>query len=363
MIYNESFPQNVWVYGTGNFARNAIEHLVSLGIKIMGVIDHRNVGSEMSTDVGDFLVMPVSDIGQKDNLSIVLGIHNPYVNLKQVVKQLETTISNSTFISPVELFSFFSHSGFNMDNFWLTTNSQTFKASSSAITNFRNILGDEQSIELYDQILQYRRRGEISEIPSALPLSEQYLADDLCCPPVKIRMIDLGACQGENLEYFIQSNREFEKSYFFEPDVKNLKVLQNRIQELNLKFVECLPLGAWSQTTTLRFAAEGNTASSLNQSGSLEIEVVAIDDFVPVDYDVNFIKMDIEGAEIEALFGMKNLINRCKPHLAISVYHKPADLWEIGSYLLETYPDQYNFYLRLYGEQTFETVLYAVPKG
>ena len=363
MIYNKSFPQSVWVYGTGNFARNAIEKLVSLGINIMGVIDHKNIGLEMSTGVGDFLVMPVSDIEQKDDLSIVLGIHNPYVNLKQVVKQLETTISNSTFISPVELFGFFSHSGFNMDNFWLTTNSDILEASSNSIISFRNNLGDAQSVELYDQILRYRRRGDIAEIPSALPLSEQYLADDLSCPPMKLRMIDLGACQGENLEYFIQSGREFEKSFFFEPDVNNLKVLQKRMQELDLKFMECLPLGAWSQSTTLRFAAEGNTASSLNQSGSIEIKVVAIDDFISEDYDVNFIKMDIEGAEIEALFGMKKLINRCKPNLAISVYHKPADLWEIGSYLLETYPKQYDFYLRLYGEQTFETVLYAVPKG
>ena len=73
--------------------------------------------------------------------------------------------------------------------------------------------------------------------------------------------------------------------------------------------------------------------------------------------------MDIEGAEYEALLGLESVLLRDKPHLAISVYHKPDDMWKIGLWLKSLFGDTYNFYLRTYNFQTFDTVLYAVPVG
>lgn len=88
------------------------------------------------------------------------------------------------------------------------------------------------------------------------------------------------------------------------------------------------------------------------------IEVAAVDD-VLWDKDVTFIKMDIEGAELEALKGAGLTIQRCKPKLAICVYHKPEDIWEIPNLILDYYPD-YKLYLRHYSLHFGETVLYAV---
>ena len=72
-----------------------------------------------------------------------------------------------------------------------------------------------------------------------------------------------------------------------------------------------------------------------------------------------FIKMDIEGSEINALKGGANTIKKYRPRLAISVYHKPEDIIEILSYILELCED-YKFYLRAYEYNEAGVVLYAI---
>ncbi len=69
--------------------------------------------------------------------------------------------------------------------------------------------------------------------------------------------------------------------------------------------------------------------------------------------------MDIEGAELEALQGAKNTIQRFLPKLAICIYHKPKDIIEIPLYIKKIAP-RYNLYLRHYSNFHSETVLYAV---
>jgi len=77
------------------------------------------------------------------------------------------------------------------------------------------------------------------------------------------------------------------------------------------------------------------------------------------DEPVTYIKMDIEGAELNALKGAANTIKKNKPRLAICVYHKPEDILEIPVFLSELVPS-YQFYLRHHSQYYIETVLYAV---
>ncbi len=73
---------------------------------------------------------------------------------------------------------------------------------------------------------------------------------------------------------------------------------------------------------------------------------------------VTFIKMDIEGAEYDALCGARKIIASQKPKLAICVYHKAEDIIEIPRLILDINPD-YKFALRHYSLFDTETVLYA----
>lgn len=74
---------------------------------------------------------------------------------------------------------------------------------------------------------------------------------------------------------------------------------------------------------------------------------------------VSFIKMDIEGSELEAIKGCKEHIKRDKPILAICVYHKPEDIVDIPLYILSLRSD-YRFMMRHYSTKNSETVLYAI---
>ncbi len=99
-------------------------------------------------------------------------------------------------------------------------------------------------------------------------------------------------------------------------------------------------------------------AYSNNENKHTEkIETLKIDSAAS-DIKVGLIKMDIEGAEMLALKGACKTIQRCKPLLAICVYHKSGDTLDSMEYLHEPVPE-YRFWLRHYAEDASETVLYA----
>ena len=72
------------------------------------------------------------------------------------------------------------------------------------------------------------------------------------------------------------------------------------------------------------------------------------------------LKLDIEGAEAAALRGMAGHLAR-RPLLAVSAYHRPADLWELPELIAELYPRPV-LRLRQHGHHAFDTVLYATPE-
>lgn len=96
---------------------------------------------------------------------------------------------------------------------------------------------------------------------------------------------------------------------------------------------------------------------AIDENGGVAIETISIDELLDGS-EASYIKMDIEGAEYEALLGASKTIEKFRPKLAISIYHKEDDLWKLPYYLMKNYPF-YRFYIRHYTDITTETVLYA----
>ena len=105
------------------------------------------------------------------------------------------------------------------------------------------------------------------------------------------------------------------------------------------------------------FYSDVVSASAITAEG-IPGEIVRMSDHLK-DEDVTFIKMDIEGAERDALTGAAELIRRCRPELAICVYHAISDLWEIPLMIHDIEPS-YRLYMRHHTPLIYETVCYAV---
>lgn len=95
----------------------------------------------------------------------------------------------------------------------------------------------------------------------------------------------------------------------------------------------------------------------MDADDGLVVRIVRLDDIL-IGKKVDFISMDLEGYEINALKGAKGIINSYFPNLGISVYHRIPDLWKIISQI-KTMNSNYQFYLRNYTGYAYETILYC----
>lgn len=173
--------------------------------------------------------------------------------------------------------------------------------------------------------------------------------------------VDAGCFDGATTKQFFEWCSGKGYSYCLEPDGQNITSIRENLDG-SQKF-EIIDKALWSRTTVLSMNVKGNCATSIveqdDQDSLQKIKAVALDDFLQ-DKEVTFIKMDIEGAETEALRGAEKIITGQKPRLAISIYHKPEDIWTIPQIILDYNPD-YRLYLRHYSFADYDTVLYAIP--
>jgi FkbM family methyltransferase len=123
-----------------------------------------------------------------------------------------------------------------------------------------------------------------------------------------------------------------------EPDPVNLECLRrNFSQEISDGRVIVVPKGVWSkeQMITLYTSASNSGSNTMiadrissRDSGKFEVPVTTLDKIVQELHlpRVDFIKMDIEGAEREALRGASGTLARDFPRLMLDSYHLPDDM-------------------------------------
>ncbi len=189
-------------------------------------------------------------------------------------------------------------------------------------------------------------------------VSEQYLDTDVGKDWYKEVFVDMGCWDGAtSIRFAKHVGKNLKKVIAFEPDITRIDICGQNMAGEGLNF-ELVNKGAWSKEEVVMFTIEDDNKEMLRQSaeGKLSIYMTSLD--ILTDERVTFIKMDIEGAEIEAIKGCKQHIQRDKPILAICVYHKPEDIIAIPQLLIE-YNNQYRFKLRHYTPRATETVLYA----
>jgi FkbM family methyltransferase len=168
--------------------------------------------------------------------------------------------------------------------------------------------------------------------------------------------VDCGAADGDTATAFMAQWKQWRSITAFEPDVKNFEKLQLCIQGTsNIR----MHRRAVSDTEGwMNFTPDVDNSSRLAKDGNYSVRVSTLDG-MKLDRPT-YIKMDIEGAELEALWGARNLLREQSPVLAICAYHTSDHLWQIPLLIHAIQPD-YKLFFRRYGEGAFELVWYAVP--
>lgn len=191
---------------------------------------------------------------------------------------------------------------------------------------------------------------------------EQYFNPDFMTFEEEEVFVDAGCCDLSSSVRLKGHCKELKRVYAFEPDPHNYdKCEMAAKQHFHDGVVEIIRKGTWSENKTISFNASANGQSHISESGETSIEVTTIDEAIAPGEKVTFIKMDVEGAELESLKGGKNTIKACKPKLAICIYHWDEDMYKIPLYIKELVPE-YKLYVRHHSNGASETVLYAMPR-
>ena len=239
----------------------------------------------------------------------------------------------------------------------------TFRQHTEELRKLFYLWTDDDSRREYLAQLRFRMRLDFDGLAS--PVShKQYFPDDLYSILPEDVFVDCGAFDGDTIQDFLQHQNNFYGTIFaFEPDQINFQKLQECISTLpepirKKMIAKRVPVGTCGQK--VRFMSTGTVSSRVTELGEIEMNCVCIDQET-LDCTPSFIKMDIEGAEIDALNGAREAIQLSRPILAICVYHKPDHIWRIPL-LISTFVDGYSFFLRPHDEEGWDLVCYAVPR-
>lgn len=220
-----------------------------------------------------------------------------------------------------------------------------------------NRVADEKSRKLVESIVEKRQTG-FFDYTDLQERGSEYFIDEFFRKEEREVFIDGGGYDGDTIEEFIEwTKNRYKKIYSFEPQKDKAEIIRNKLWRYDGK-VELFEKGLYDSATELSFC-DGNAILSgkIGEEGaSSKIQTIDIDS--AIKEKVTFIKMDIEGAELKALYGAAQTIRRDKPKLAICVYHKPEDMWQIPHYIDSLVPE-YKFYIRHFGMRWAGTILYC----
>lgn len=244
------------------------------------------------------------------------------------------------------------------------TNNSIIKSDCIKIKNF-----SDWSLNLYDlKSLGYNVK--INYITMGIVTTfgiEQYRYKPLNISPKNGDVIlDCGGCWGDTALYFA-NKAENTKVFSFEFIPSNIELFKQNLALNSAQQIEIVERPVWIKSDEVFHAIDKGPASTLSNESSkdsIEIRTISIDDFSENKSleKVNFIKMDIEGAELNALKGAEKTLKKFRPTLAIAVYHSPNDFSEIPAYI-DSLKLNYKFYLGHYTPFSAETVLFATVEN
>ncbi|MBQ8605753.1 MAG: FkbM family methyltransferase [Clostridia bacterium] len=313
----------IYLYGMGNGADKIINTLDTMGIAVSGVFV--SDGFVRDKTFHGFKLQSYSDVKNKHENFIVLVSFG--TSLNDVISNIKRIGSEQTLFAPD--LPVFGDGLFTLD--FCRQNAERIKC-------VYNALADDISKTTFEKLIRYKITGDVSFLFDCETRPDEPFKNFLNLRPDSV-FVDLGAYRGDTLAEFIKNVGGFKKAYAVEPDKKTFEKLKKAVPEN----VFCINAAASDREGVSYFEMQSGRGSHLSGKG-IEIPCVSVDSLFCKE-SVDYIKMDVEGAESKAITGSVKTIQSCKPKLCIAAYHRAYDLIDIPEQILEIRPD-YKMYLR-----------------
>lgn len=347
---NES--KKLVIFGLGDFAKLCEKALKKKNYSIHGfLVTTKTIDSYNGTNVFDL------DEFIGEDTQVIVGVFNrehPYATISEAVKSKGCV----DILFPWDIYiTLRDDLG---QQYWLSEPEFLYK-NLDKIKKIYNVLGDDLSRSTLLNIVTFRMGFNLDY--SLFKTNDKQYFNQLTLEPFNnsaINYVDGGAFDGANYLELIKL-RNVGDAYLFEPDMKNMSKLKENLSEVKSPH-SLMPLALSDKCKILSFFSGKGESSHIDSFGKgVKIVGVALDDLL-IGAELNFLKLDVEGSEADALKGAKIIINKSNPVIALSAYHKPQDLWELPNLILSISPN-YTFYFRQHYFNSFDLVLYAIPKN
>lgn len=368
-IYNECMStdecksilhdRDIYIYGCGNAGTTLTKRLQNAGYVIQGFIDNGQ-GKSKGTYEG-------IQIYRTEELYKVIEKEKPMVIIvalfsMHIYPQIKSSLEN-VFGLQAEIYYFTEfrklETIFNTDlepafSAFMGENPEQLVLEKEKIISVYDVLEDDESKSLYCELLEFYLGKKFVDF-TLLPFEEHYFAYDIYSINEEEVFVDCGAYDGDTLEIFIKNqDNKFKKYIAIEADEINCTKIQQKIDDNR---VSVLNHFIADDNYVINFESTGTSYGMGGANGS-SVMTKTLDELTYSDAPT-FIKVNLEGYDLDAIRGASTIIKEYKPIVSVQGHHKSNHFWEIIE-TLKAMADDYKFYLRNYGG-IIEYTFYAIP--
>jgi len=331
------------LFGAGNAGQIALKELCQRDIGVAAFCD--NDKSKWGTEVAGIPCCSPEELGRFKNPFVLVA---PIAYYTEIANQLQSLGVAHVFADAISVFS---------NRHELQKIYDTY-------------LSDDRSKHVFSALL-------LAKLYGSYAYSTEVYEDCFYYAPASFKflnpfdvIVDCGAFVGDTIQEIIErrNGNGFTRIHAFEPGERQYKALTARVARLKEEWaladdqIQCVKAGLGVETQKAYLNIVDPRQLNISEISSDEtenpIDIISLDEyFAEKDDKVSFIKADIEGSEMYMLQGAKNVIQKYKPNIALSLYHKWEDFFVIPQYIKSLVPE-YKFYIRHHGHLLSETVGY-----
>lgn len=337
-LFISSSKVKKYILGINKLGKSILKH-----IEVDGIIDDftRIQSSRRKKNI-----LRIEDV-PKDSIILSVSTGSP-LEVKEKLDELGYTHFN--------YLSFFRYSQFDLaEPPFILDFKNNFLENQSKYEDVYNLLADNKSKEVFEKVLNFKMTFDFEFMKGFTNNhEEQYFDKELIGDIKNINFVDGGGYVGDTIAPIIKKFPDFKKIYCIEPSDLHINIAKRDFSHYkNIEFINC-GLGNKKQNKDKKddeiqsHCTHDYQASNINTLDNL------------IQEKVDFIKLDIEGAEQDTIEGARETIKKHHPILAICIYHKAEDWYKIPNMVLAI-KKEYKVYIRHYMEGIFETVMYFIP--